>query len=51
MSSPVVHGTGPVGRRTPHGGRQHGRADQALGDVPVTEPTLVTSAQAGVNHR
>ncbi|MGY0063112.1 aldo/keto reductase family protein [Streptomyces sp. LZ34] len=25
--------------------------DQALGDVPVTEPTLATSAQAGVKHR
>ncbi|GHD14310.1 aldo/keto reductase [Streptomyces violarus] len=25
--------------------------DQALGDVPVTEPTLAPSAQAGVKHR
>ena len=25
--------------------------DQALGDVPVTEPTLAPMAQAGVKHR
>lgn len=25
--------------------------DQALGDVPVTEPTLAPSAQSGVKHR
>ncbi|MBB4717133.1 aryl-alcohol dehydrogenase-like predicted oxidoreductase [Streptomyces luteogriseus] len=25
--------------------------DQALGDVPVTEPTLAPGAQSGVKHR